>query len=400
MPVSPASVWKAAEDALIAGDARELARLLREHDELFRTGQPPAYNAGGLAPDYAGGDAQAIIARNHDFENWEQFATHLEALTQPGSPIARFEAAVDAIVSGDAAALATLLKDDPDLVRRRSTRTHHATLLNYVGANGVESHRQKTPQNAVEIARLLLDAGAEIDATGDMYGGTTTLGLVATSIHPLQAGVQNALIEFLQHRGASLERAVAPDYRNGNLVDSCLANARPEAAAFLAGRGAPLTLAGAAGAGRLDTLERFFDETARPKPDVSSREVLEALEWASAFGRTPVVEFLLRQGIDPAAKLPGSGQTPLHAAAVSGHADIVRLLLQRNVPLETLDDTYENTPLGWTLYGWSVAGPAERGRYHDVARQLVAAGATVKPDWSEWAALDADPEMRAALGHS
>src|SRR6185503_19179873 len=285
MPASPTTVWKSAEDALIAGDARELERLLREHEELFRTGQPPAYNAGGLAPDYAGGDAQAIIARNHDFENWDQFAAHLRALAQPNSPVARFEAAVDAIVNGDAATLARLLKDDPALVRARSARQHHATLLNYVGANGVESHRQRTPHNAVAIARMLLDAGAEIDATGDMYGGTTTLGLVATSIHPLQAGVQNALIAFLIERGASLDRAVAPDYRNGNLIDSCLANARPEAAAFLAEHGAPLTLTGAAGAGRLDAVEPFFDETGRPKPGVSQHELLEALGWASTYGR-------------------------------------------------------------------------------------------------------------------
>src|SRR6185436_17061553 len=286
MPASPTTVWKSAEDALIAGDARELERLLREHEELFRTGQPPAYNAGGLAPDYAGGDAQAIIARNHDFENWDQCAAHLQALTQPDSPVARFEAAVDAIVGGDAATLARLLKDDPALVRARSTRQHHATLLNYVGANGVESHRQQTPQNAVAIARMLLDAGAEIDATGDMYGGTTTLGLVATSIHPLQAGVQNALIDFLIERGASLDRAV------------------------------------------------------------SRHELLEALGWASTYGRTPIVEFLLRHGVDPAAKLPGDLHTALHAAAVGGHADIVKLLLDRSVPLETLDGTYENTPLG------------------------------------------------------
>ena len=399
MPASPATVWKSAEDALIAGDARELARLLREHEELFRTGQPPAYNAGGLAPDYAGGDAQAIIARNHDFETWEQFATHLQALTQPDSPVARFEAAVDAIVSGEAATLARLLKEAPDLVRARSTRRHHATLLNYVGANGVESHRQKTPPNAVEIARMLLDAGAEIDAAGDMYGGTTTLGLVATSIHPLQAGVQNALIDFLIERGGSLDRAVAPDYRDGNLVDSCLANARPEAAAFLAERGAPLTVAGAAGAGRLDAVEQFFDETGQPKPGVSQHQVLEALAWASAYGRTAIVEFLLRQGIDPAAKLPGDLHTALHAAAVGGHADIVKLLLARNVPLETLDDTYENTPLGWALYGWSVAQPADRGRFHAVARLLVDAGASVKRDWVEWDLLRDDPQMLAALGH-
>ena len=397
MAASPAAVWKSAEDALIAGDARALERLLREHAELFQAGQPPAYNDGGLAPDYAGGDARSIIARNHDFETWEQFASHLQALAQPDSPIARFETAADAIVNGDTATLGRLLREDADLVRARSARRHHATLLNYVGANGVESHRQRTPKNAVDVARMLLDAGAEIDAAGDMYRGTTTLGLVATSIHPLQAGVQNALIEFLMARGASVDRAVAPDYRGGNLVDACLANARPEAAAFLAERGAPLTLEGAAGAGRLDRGGTVLDDISRPNPGLSSPQILEGLGWACAYGRTRIVEFLLRQGIDPAAKLPGDLHTALHAAAVGGHADIVTLLLDRNVPLETLDGTYENTPLGWALYGWSVAPDRDRARFYQVVRSLVDAGATVKPEWLEWDQLAADPPMRAAL---
>ena len=46
-----------------------------------------------------------------------------------------------------------------------------ATLLHYVGANGVEGYRQQSPPNAVAIARLLLDAGAEVDAFAGMYGG-------------------------------------------------------------------------------------------------------------------------------------------------------------------------------------------------------------------------------------
>jgi len=71
----------------------------------------------------------------------------------------------------------------------RSTRDHHSTLLHYVSANGVEDFRQKTPPNIVEITNLLLDAGAEVDAESDAYGGgCTTLGLVATSVHPEQAG--------------------------------------------------------------------------------------------------------------------------------------------------------------------------------------------------------------------
>ena len=89
-------------------------------------------------------------------------------------PHSSFEAAADAIVSGAVAALERLLHDDPELVRARSTREHRATLLHYVSANGVENYRQKTPANAVEVAKLLLDAGAEVDAAADMYGGGST----------------------------------------------------------------------------------------------------------------------------------------------------------------------------------------------------------------------------------
>ena len=46
-----------------------------------------------------------------------------------------------------------------------------ATLLHYVAANGVEGYRQLTPPNAVAIADALLDAGADVDALADMYGG-------------------------------------------------------------------------------------------------------------------------------------------------------------------------------------------------------------------------------------
>ena len=68
-------------------------------------------------------------------------------------------------------------------MRQQSRRRHHARLLHYVGANGVEGFRQRTPANIVRIAEALIDAGADIDAEADMYGGgSRTLMLVATSI--------------------------------------------------------------------------------------------------------------------------------------------------------------------------------------------------------------------------
>src|SRR5437667_3212680 len=132
-------------------------------------------------------DAQFVIAREHQFESWPKFAKHIKALNQNESPVAQFEGAVDAIITGDLATLERLLRLNPELIRARSTREHRATLLHYVGANAVEGYRQKPPKNAVKVAEILLQAGAEVDADLD-YGpmrkrypertGSTTLGLV------------------------------------------------------------------------------------------------------------------------------------------------------------------------------------------------------------------------------
>ena len=129
----------------------------------------------------------------------------------------RFEAAADAIVGGKIAVLERLLREDPELVRARSTRQHQVTLLHYVAANGVEQYRQRTPKNIVRSAEILLAAGAAIDATAELYGGgATTLGLAATSVWPERAGVQEELMKLLLDHGAddrrygaglSLERA-------------------------------------------------------------------------------------------------------------------------------------------------------------------------------------------------
>src|SRR5687767_1498996 len=81
-------------------------------------------------------DAQFVIARAHGFSSWPTFAAHLESLARATSTVSAFEAAADAIVTGNTAAVQQLLRDHADLVRARSTREHHATLLHYVSANG------------------------------------------------------------------------------------------------------------------------------------------------------------------------------------------------------------------------------------------------------------------------
>lgn len=56
--------------------------------------------------------------------------------------------------------------------------------------------------NLAEITRLLLEAGADVNAKANMYGGSTTLGLLVTSDHPAKAGVTGDVSKVLVDAGA------------------------------------------------------------------------------------------------------------------------------------------------------------------------------------------------------
>ncbi|HEY6327780.1 MAG TPA: ankyrin repeat domain-containing protein [Blastocatellia bacterium] len=384
------AIWESAKNGVINGDAAALDRLLSEHSQLLKNARPPAYVPRGPAPSYDGENAQSIIAREHHFANWEEYTDYIT--TQPvNSSISQFEAAVDAIVEGDQAGLERLLRENPNLIRMKSGRIHHATLLHYVGANGVEGFRQKTPANIVQITKALLAAGADVDAVADIYGGSTTVGLVATSIHPRLAGVQNMLMELLLDRGASID---TPGSRRSRAINDCLANGRPEAAELLARRGAALDLEGAAGVGNLDLVKRFFEEDGTLKAIATKEQMESGFAWACEYGRTAVVDFLLNRGMDVNVPLRHHGQTGLHWAAAGGHLDTVKLLLDRGARVNAPDQTWGGTPLGWALHQWV---EDRQESYYPVVATLVAAGATVNPEWLTDQSIVADQRMLAAL---
>jgi ankyrin repeat protein len=246
-------------------------------------------------------------------------------------------------------------------------------LLHYVSANGVEGYRQKTPKNIVRITKLLLNAGAEIDATANVYGGgATALGLAATSVHPEHAGVQEALLQALLDHGAAIDQPRGAG-NDDPAVLGCLANGREEAAAFLANRGAGLTLVSAAGVGRLDVVKNYFDDVSALKPGTSKEQVQAGFLYACGYGQANVVEFLLERGVDLASH-SGDGQTGLHWAVIGGHLDTVRSLLRRNAPLE-VKNMYGGTVLGQTL--WSAAHGGDSELYIKIIETLIAAGAEI-----------------------
>ena len=143
-------------------------------------------------------DARQTLAREYGFADW----SHAEA-EGVDPPDADFEFAVDTLLRGDVETLRGLLAGDPSLVHRRSRFGHRSTLLHYIGSNGVETYRQRVPLNLAEVTRLLIEAGADVNATAGMYGGgSTALGLLVTSDHPARAGVTADVRKVLEAAGA------------------------------------------------------------------------------------------------------------------------------------------------------------------------------------------------------
>lgn len=141
--------------------------------------------------------AQQTIASEYGYTNW----TDTEKLRSTPFNL-NFENCVDAMLAGDAATMQSLLESTPELATQRSQHGHRASLLHYLAANGVESYRQVTPFNAALLAHNLLEAGAEVNATANIYGGSQPLGLLVSSAHPANAGVVDDVAEVFRMAGA------------------------------------------------------------------------------------------------------------------------------------------------------------------------------------------------------
>lgn len=345
--------------------------------------QTKASGAAGSAFKLA--DAQWLIARAHSFENWAAFVCHLGEATSNDPRDREFEAGADAVVTGDSATLESLLRQHPALIRARSERTHRSTLLHYVAANGIEDFRQKTPPNAVAIARCLLEAGAEVDALSNSYGGgryQTTMNLLVSSTHPAEAGLHPALVNTLLDFGAAINGL---DDDSSPLM-TALAFGYREAAETLERRGARVDGVLAASAlGRLDLVRQFVVDRntlragvplVKPAwmkvPDRQKAHIDLAFVWACKFAHTAVAEFFLDLGVDVAVK---DDMTPLHWAAANGCVDLVTKLIERGAPLEQ-ENVWGGTVLDSTVY-FAVNQPVAGVNYPAVLEALIAAGANV-----------------------
>jgi ankyrin repeat protein len=287
-------------------------------------------------------DAQLAIARESGFPSWSRLKRHIEKPAQSdrrNRPLheriedAIFRRGVELLDAGDVEGLRVHLRQHPHLARQHvafegGNYFQNPTLLDFVAENPIRHGR--LPHNIVEVAKVILEAGAEHSALNE------ALMLVVTGSVPRECRVQVPLIDLLCDYGADPNSAMHAALHGGM-----------EAVDGLIRRGARMDLPVAAALGRLEHARRLL-------PSAASRDRHLALALASQFGQLEIVRLLLDAGEDPDRYNPvgcHSHSTPLHQAALAGHMEVVRLLVKRGARLDLKDILWRGTPAGWAKHG-------------------------------------------------
>lgn len=253
-----------------------------------------------------------------------------------------FLEAIEAIDTGDKAALEKLLAAHPSLVDTQlkvpaEGYFKHPYLLWFVADNPIRNGT--LPANIVAITSLIIEAIKREKLDSSQHQLDYTLGLVATGSTPRQCAVQIELIDLLVDAGA-----------NTGSVHGALAHHNLAAAERLIERGAIMTLTAAICLDHIAEVEQLAQKTGPSEWQV-------ALMAAAFYGKADAVDYLITLGADPNAYLdPGkadgfhSHATALHQAVFSTSLEAVKVLVEAGARLDLVDRMYSGTPLGWAQY--------------------------------------------------
>ncbi|HEX6044013.1 MAG TPA: ankyrin repeat domain-containing protein [Pyrinomonadaceae bacterium] len=273
----------------------------------------------------------------------------------------RFHPAIAAIKSGDLEKFRALIAEDPSLATSHSSKSH-PTLLQCLVLEG------KDKPHHLEMVQVLIDAGADLDGPFS----------AAASID------NRAAAELLLDRGASIDGT-----GGWSPLEEALYWNSQDVIALLVERGAKVqNLRMAAGLGRTDLIENFFNADGTLKPEagkinwpwgdldtiaasnhnddgrqaVAARVnswsqdqqgiVDNAFVFACMHGHIDAAKSLLAHGAQINV-LPGGFDytgSGLHYAAFNGHRAMVEFLLQSGADKNLKDTKVGSTPAGWADY--------------------------------------------------
>ena len=268
---------------------------------------------------------------------------------------AKFLPAMAAITSGDLETLQALIDADPTLATSRSSCSH-PTLLQCLTLDARED------PNAVEMAKVLMDAGAEIHG-------------------PLVACASGDNVEIA---GALLDAGAAINGTGDwSPLEEALYWGSDGVRDLLLDRGASIhNLRMAAGLGRVDLIDSFFNDDGSLKREAgeihwpfedpltsnlakpveqlqtnngwSDQNIIDnAFVYACMHNQLEAAQLLLDRGaqidtIPPGFDYSGTG---LHYAAHNGHRPMVEFLIQHGARVDIKDTKVNSTPAGWAEHG-------------------------------------------------
>jgi|GEM_PF-578070 len=310
--------------------ARARLRRLLQSDAGARSGTPTPLDIASLARAFQG------VSRMEDETGF------VEAIT----------AAITAVKGGDTNQLTTLLAAHPALAHARSPDGR--SLLGHL--TDYPAHVATGPA----LVQTLVAAGASVDdlALNTPQGETPLQWAVSANDVVVAAALLTA--------GA----AVDGPRGDGRPLAQALFYGQRAAAELLLQHGARLTLACAAGLGRVDYVEQCFDSEGQLLPDAGQHvppvnqpiapadaapysELLEqALVFAAINGQVAAIDALVRRGaaVD---RLPSGFDirlTPLHWAVVRDQLAAAAALLADGADPRIKDPQYQATALGWAEY--------------------------------------------------
>jgi uncharacterized protein len=224
-------------------------------------------------------------------------------------------AAVEAIHSGDLPTLRRLLSEHPDLATARlgddDPDGMSRTLLHV--ATDWPGH---FPNGAATVA-LLVEAGADVNAR--FHGPHAE-----TPMHWAASSDDVEVLDALLDAGADIE-ATGGVIAGGTPLTDARAFGQWRAAHRLVERGAQTTLQDVATLGLMDRLEEYFTAETPPGPD----EIDQAFWGACHGGQRGSAEYLLDRGADVNWIPPWEQLTPLDAAQRSDAAELAEWLRTR-----------------------------------------------------------------------
>ncbi|MYD51582.1 MAG: hypothetical protein F4W93_08865 [Dehalococcoidia bacterium] len=384
----------------LRNQAKDLWRAFksREPDASLRFRQSLPQLAGLSDEDIFGAklglkDAQRALAIEYGFLDWEALKRHVGSVAAgkqgqvyPEGDLPEPVAAIlRAVEDADVDRVRALLDDDPGLVhvRVRSDFEEGDTLLHRSSPHQVEDDANPHEPH-LQVAQLLIDHGADIDAVG---GQENTVG--STPLDAAAWAGRVGMVRLLLKNGADPEKG-GHDGVDYNPVSTAVSHGRKEIFKLLIEAGARYGIQHTIRMGMLEETRELLDTdpsllngTKKVDPRWPEGEVPLVL----AAGDRDIFNLLLERGADVNARDP-QGYTPLMAARSMGNDTAVQALLARGVSqdifgaimdkdAERVRELLRDDPTAANPVGEGPVPLIWAGRYSDyeIIRMLLEAGA-------------------------